>query len=225
MFMKDSCTICKVQHSGKRYMSHRWPFIRSERRVFVILNISLRFLSGSGRRDILEVSSNGPSFQDELHHVLESLLFLNQSKSVLLSVLSWDRAERSGHQRCVFWTSLTETLYGRTSELFWEDFVFKFCFFNQPLILWLALNSPHIVLTTELNSLLHFWAQINVFSCFSEWRCVVISGWPEGEGVIQTHSCDPNTLRLMDFEGLPPNMSVISHELMALQQQQLFRPT
>lgn len=49
----------------------------------------------------------------------------------------------------------------------------------------------------------------------------VISGWPEGEG----GSGLTAVTRLLDFEGLPPNMSVISHELVALEQQQRFRPT
>lgn len=146
MFMKDSCTICKVQHSGKRFMSHRWPFIRSEQRVFVIFNISLRFLSGSGRRDILEVSSNGPSFQDELHHVLESLLFF-KSESICSPVsfkLGQSGAEWAS-EMCFLNKSDRDTLWRDVRALL-EDFVFKFCFFNQPLILWLALNSSHVVL-------------------------------------------------------------------------------
>lgn len=35
----------------------------------------------------------------------------------------------------------------------------------------------------------------------------------------------PERFKILDFEGLPPNMSVISHELVALEQQQRFRPT
>lgn len=118
VFIKHSSTNCKVQHSRKHRMSHSGPFIRPEQRVFVISVISLRFLSGDGCRDISEVSLNDPSFQDKLHHVLDSHFMFAVFKSVwICSPVSFKEEQRAGrqrkcYQRCVLWTSLTDTTEG-----------------------------------------------------------------------------------------------------------------
>lgn len=91
MFMKDSGTNCKVQHSGK----HCWPFIRSEQKGFCdfehFSQVSVWLRSQRHFRSFLEwhVLSEQTTWCFRVI-LCSTLLFLNQSKSVLLSVLSWD---------------------------------------------------------------------------------------------------------------------------------------
>lgn len=157
MFIKDSSPNCKVQHSGKRLVSHRWPFIRSEQKGFCDF---WAFLSGFCLAATLEVSLKWP--------VLTG--WTTSCFGLIFAVFKWQQiCSPVSLKRALKWASEICFLNTFDRSTVWSAPLKGFAFNNQT-------SYPQCcILRITLSS--DKWA----FFCLCGWS-VLWFGWPEGEG-------------------------------------------